>query len=1638
MLTAWSTARRAPGVPSATVSRAVWRLRELLVCLALIGLCVTQSPGLIVPDTKLDMALDPGGFLARATHLWVVDWQFGTLQNQAVGYFFPMGPFFLLGEAIGLPAWLVQRLWMATLLCVALTGMVRLARALDLGGPASRLVAGAVFALSPRALTLVGTVSVELLPYCVAPWVLLPLVKGAAGGSLRRAAALSGLAVVCMGGVNGAAVACAVLPAFLYLVTRAPGKRRILLLVCWTVAMVAATFWWLAPLLLLQRYGFAFLPFTESAAVTTGVTTLPEAVRGATHWVGHLAVDGLPWWPSGWALATVPWMTLLTGLVACIGLAGLARRDLPERRFLLVAALVGLLTLTAGNLSNGGAPFAASVREALDGPLGALRNLHKFDVVVRLPLALAIAHMLDTVGLIAVIRRFSRPTGMAPRRVALGVTAAALVAVTAGAGSAGLTAGGGFPALPEHWRQATGWLDRHAGPGTTLLVPGSNFAEYDWGRSLDEPVQPLLDSPWAVRSLVPGGSAGNARLLSAIDERLASGAVSPGLADVLARLGVRYLLVRNDLRQPVGAVAWPLLVHRTLDSAPGLSRVAEFGPGVGLPPDLLGAWDYGLRKTYPAVEIYQVDRPTPRVTLADAAQPLDLVGAPETLLDLSDAGVLGNRPVILNGDGPAAPGAGTVLADSLRRREVDFGLVRGNTSRTFTVDDRPRQVRAVHDVLDPAWDASFTSAGYTGITDVRASSSAADVAGPAGLRDPSAGPFAALDGDSGTAWLTDGSRKPVGQWLEVRFPGAVQVGFVDLQVVDDEVIAAPVTRVEVSTASGTSVHQMTDAGRAPQRLAIPAGRTTWIRVTVDGVSGMDVPARRAGIRDLRVPGVSPERYLRLPALPETSGAAEVVALARRAVDRSACAAAADHYLCAPDLIRQSEETGLAPRRFDLPSASSASLTGLARPTPTTALSLYDEMVGGETFTTSSAWFADPVASSRALGDGDDGTSWLADPYDAQPTVTLRWAKARKVSWVRLRFGANLVAAPPRTLRITGDDGIREVTIDPDGVARFPALRTSKLFIAVTSTVPRNSRSTAFFELQALPVGLSGIDVEGVAEANQPRGVDRAVTLPCGVGPTVVVNGTPVPTTVSGTLRDIRDLRPLRYRACTVEPATKAKAKAKPKVDADQVALRAGQNEISAPADRFVVDSVILGGTTAARMADEPARQTVTVLSWTDEHRSVEIGPGGSSYLVVPENANPGWRATLDGVRLEPTRVDGWKQAWLVPAGAAGRVDLVFTPGRQYDIILRVAGGLLLLLVVAALLPARRHRPSYPVVPTTLATAPLLAIGVPALLGGLLGFGCALLVVLLHRRRMPTPEWIWVPAAVGLAIYGSERWWLWRVGPEPVAELLGVLPTALLLLAVAALVLRSRRVRGKYESRREGRLFGWARRDSRRRRRFQGDDGRSASPAVVGPPLQESPQLLRRPLDEVVTGGRDRDSQGQGHRQEHPERALRPGEAEQPEAHLEGEDVPEEDAVGDPAEESDQRLEQESAGHSAGSPPDERRDHAPRDEQEQQVLADRLDRSGGFQATRPGDRRAGDPEQHAGDQPRRPGSERDDAQSVRRAGPQVLLAAVGPVRPQMREERRGSGAGRPGGENGQHDPDPKPVQEGGQPEPRHLR
>ncbi len=147
------------------------------------------------------------------------------LQNQASGYLFPQGTFFLLGDRLGIPDWVVQRAWTALLLVVAFEGARRLWRAMSPGtSPWTAWLAGVAFATAPRLLGLAGVLSAEVLPTAVLPWVVLPLVLAQHGRIGLRAGALwSGVALLFAGGVN-AVENLAVLPLPFFVVAATLGR----------------------------------------------------------------------------------------------------------------------------------------------------------------------------------------------------------------------------------------------------------------------------------------------------------------------------------------------------------------------------------------------------------------------------------------------------------------------------------------------------------------------------------------------------------------------------------------------------------------------------------------------------------------------------------------------------------------------------------------------------------------------------------------------------------------------------------------------------------------------------------------------------------------------------------------------------------------------------------------------------------------------------------------------------------------------------------------------------------------------------------------------------------------------------------------------------------------------------------------------------------------------------------------------------------------------------------------------------------------------------------------------------------------------------------------------------------------------
>ncbi len=201
--------------------------REAAIPIALsvgaLVLAFAQRPGLASTDTKINLQVDPGRFLADVASMWTSSGQLGDVQTgQYSGYLFPMGPFFALGHGLGLGAWVVQRLWLAAILALAAWGTVRLLDALlDRPRGAAHLVGGAITILNPFVVTYANRTTVTLLAYVALPWLLLVVHRGLherPGGRWRWPITFALVVAAAGGGVNAAVVAWMLLgPALLLL-----------------------------------------------------------------------------------------------------------------------------------------------------------------------------------------------------------------------------------------------------------------------------------------------------------------------------------------------------------------------------------------------------------------------------------------------------------------------------------------------------------------------------------------------------------------------------------------------------------------------------------------------------------------------------------------------------------------------------------------------------------------------------------------------------------------------------------------------------------------------------------------------------------------------------------------------------------------------------------------------------------------------------------------------------------------------------------------------------------------------------------------------------------------------------------------------------------------------------------------------------------------------------------------------------------------------------------------------------------------------------------------------------------------------------------------------------------------------------
>jgi arabinofuranan 3-O-arabinosyltransferase len=1266
--------------------RAIWG-----IYLAVLIVFLLQAPGREVFDTKLDLIVNPVGLMSSLLHVWDGARYQGYLQDQYIGYAFPMGPFFAIGSLMSIPMWIVQRLWMSAVFTVAFWGMIRLLEELDIGSGPTRLFGALAFALYPTFTILIGSTSYEILPGALLPLYLLPLVKGTKGGSVARAGLTSASVVLFMGGVNATATAVNMLLPLMYLLTRKFNQRTVGILKWWLFGTALAVLWWLLPLLFLGGYGFNFLPYVEQARTTTSTMSATEVLRGAGNWTAyldfgflkHTATEVLagggdpnptldashPWIQAGWVIAVYPIAIIGSCILGALGLAGMALRNLKEATWLRISLALCAIYAMAGYWGHFGGPLSSEIQKILNGPLAPLRNIYKIEPSIAVILVIALVQLSVIINHNLKLR-WNKHRKISAQMFSFGLVVILLVSISIPYLTGKVLNGNSFTSIPGYWTQVADFLNNYSPNEPALLIPASSQGMYLWGTTVDEPLEPLAKSPWTTEDIVPYGGAGNRRYLDAIENAFSSGNAFGSMGTYLARAGITYLIVRNDLNWQASGSPSPAKVHQVLNQI-GFVPVANFGPNIPS-QDYITSGINGttpkIAPTYPAVQIY-----TSQANLGNYIQNYPVVslptsktvlvsGGPGSLMQLTSQGLIKNQPVILTGNSiPKGVNIKPVWisTDTLRKQQIDFGQVNSNSSYTLTATENAPLGSPgitgggqVKQILPFAALNHQTVAVITGVKSLSASSY-----GSWYFTLPQDGPFAAFDGDAKTAWVAGSVNGSVGQWIQANLTQPDNVSQISVEMlVDNNPQRQIATSLTVSTNNG-SITTPIKAVNSPQFLNVPPGKSTFIRITVAGARGGIPGGPGVGIREINIPGIVVQRYLATPAdvAPNTTSE-QAFSLSTEAQSVNFTSGAAYPALARIITLQQGENVNIS---------------GQALPVPSVAL---DNMLAPNSqvkISTNSTYANLPRFNVNNLLNPTASYAWIAGNNSA--VLNLSWTNKTKISQIRFRFTSNF-AANPLSVKIETPVSVQTVNINKNGFANFNPIYTNSMQLSFPKVQKLIAVNQLTGEVGQLPVGLSGLEIPALKKL-MPKALNlnQKFNLSCGQGPPLEIDGATYQTSVNGTLGKILQAEPVNLKVCVNNP----------------IPLSKGVHFIvNQPSNiPFSISSLAIA---PAGLISSPnaitqltSNRTVQVNQWQDEHRAITIGPGTQSYLEIHENYNKGWQATLNGQILTPVTLDGWQQGFVVPAGEGGQIILTYLPDFLYNIVIAI--GIIAVIILLVLL-----------------------------------------------------------------------------------------------------------------------------------------------------------------------------------------------------------------------------------------------------------------------------------------------------------------------------------------------------------------
>ena len=1294
------------------------------------------NPGRVGGDTKAYLTIDPSQWLSKVAWLWSPAIGAGGVTHQNIGYLWPMGPWFWILDRLGVPMWVAQRLWLGALLFAAGTGTWWLCRRFV--SPRIATVAGFAYMLSPYVLQYSERMSVMLLPWAGLPW-LLGLTILARHRRTWAAPALFALVLGTVGGINATSVILIGLGPVLWLVYTVVLPRRagtddesLRTRIGRTFAVagrigvlsILTGAWWMAGLRNQGAFGLPILRYTETYETVANSSAAPEVLRALGHWYFYGGDQLGAWVQPSVTYTERPWVIALSFLLPVLSLIGLVLFRFRHRIFFAALVVVGTLVAVGAHPFDAPSPLGRVFSAVMGTDTGlALRSTPRAIPLLVLGMAVGLGALAAgaadlATSAVARSRLPVRPVTAIVSIAAVLLVAANLLPLWDGTIAADRLARP--EQIPGYWLDAAAAADAAGSDTRVLELPGTDFAAYRWGNTVDDILPGLIDRPSLARELIPSGTPQSAALLLALDRRYQEGtAESTALAPVARLLGVGDVLLRNDLEWERFNTPRPFRMWNALLRAPGLK-----------PPLIFGTASYNERASGPLLDTLGLSRPPaqlptaplalfrvedalPIVRTVRSSSPMVMAGDAEGLVDLAGQGLLDPRQAIFfaasfAGD-PAAlrsvidDGAVLVLTDTNAKQGLRWGTIRENRGAVERADESALRFDPADNRLDVFPGQSTDDQTVAIQTGARISATAY---GNSVSYSPGERPFLAFDGDPTTAWRVGAFDDVVGDRIVADLDQPATIDRITLHQPADG--NRWITRVRVSVGDRSFDADLGADPRSPQGVTLVFPPTTADRVAIEVLATNvgTAPSYRqfsgVGFSEITIGDLKVTESLRLPTtllgLIGTDDLAHrtLVMVTRTRVDPT------NPFAVEPERSMH--------RTVVLPSTRSWSAVGTARIDPQTSEATLRRLLGVDdpVVVTASSWLpSDVVDRGRATLDGDPETWWTPASGDVTaPWVEVASPRPGRTGSVRVTYATDGRHSIPAHLTVTADGrvvGSVDVPDQPDGPAGStatvdipiaPGTDASVWRVTVDGLHPRSSVPWFGGDPQVVPVAIAAID--GLPERPQP--LPAVIDSGCR-NDLVTVDSTPLPVRAVGRTAALRAGEPLSLVSCAATT-----------VAAGSVQLDTADGRTTGlSVDRLVLGSAVGGAAIpvglgpAGATVDQRGYQSdvaasgasVKVVSQRPDRVELEItGLDDPSWLVFGQSCSTGWSARSPelGALGAPTLIEGFANGWRLDAtGGTVHVVLTWTPQRVVWIGIAVSILGTLLCFALVLLPVLRRR-----------------------------------------------------------------------------------------------------------------------------------------------------------------------------------------------------------------------------------------------------------------------------------------------------------------------------------------------------------